>query len=99
LIYKTPGFSECYYDESSNSVQEIVNNGYTVSPNPVDDLLNISYSNNAISRIEIFDISGRKVYNQTYKESVNISSFEKGLYLLKVYDTNEQASLFKIIKK
>ena len=99
LIYINPEFSECYYDESSNSVQEIVNNGYTLFPNPVDDIVNISDLNNAISRIEILDISGRKVYNQTCKDMINVSSFSKGLYLLKVYDTNEQVSVFKIIKK
>jgi hypothetical protein len=99
LIYKNSKYSECYYDGIFNSVQEIANNGYTIFPNPVDDLLNISYSNNAISRIEIFDISGRKVYNQTYKDIISVNSFSKGLYLLKVYDTNEQVSVFKIIKK
>jgi hypothetical protein len=99
LIYINPRHTECYYDESSNSILEIANNDYTISPNPVDDILNISYLNNAISRIEIFDNLGKKVYSQTYKESINISSFEKGLSLLKVYDTNEQVSVFKIIKK
>jgi len=101
LIYKNPAYSECYYDEKEDitSVQTITINDYDIFPNPVDDILNIYYLNNAISRIEIFDNLGRKVYNQTFKGTINVSSFSKGFYLLKVYDTNEQVSVFKIIKK
>jgi len=102
LIYKNPAYSECYYygkAEVPTSVQTITINGCSVFPNPVDDILNISCSDNAISRIEIFDNLGRKVYGQTYKEIIDVSSFSKGLYLLKVYDTNGQVSVSKIIKK
>jgi hypothetical protein len=99
LIYKNPDYSECYYDGISSSIPEITNDDYTIFPNPVDDILNISYLNSTLSRIEIFDNAGRKVYNQPYKEKIDVSSFSKGLYLLKVYDTNEQVSVFKIIKK
>ena len=101
LMYKNPAYFECYYDKKEDiaSVQTLTIGGCGVFPNPVDDILNISYLNNAILRIEIFDNLGRKVYNQTYKDTINVSSFSKGLYLLKVYDINEQVSVFKIIKK
>ena len=101
MRYKNPVYSECYYDnkEDITSVQTLTIDSCSVFPNPVDDTLNISYLNNAISRIEIFDNLGRKVYSQAYKDTINVSSFSKGLYLLIVYDTNEQVSVFKIIKK
>jgi len=101
LIYKNPAYSECYYDkkEDITSVPTITINDCSLFPNPINDILNISCLNNAISQIEIFDSVGRQVYSQTYKGSINVSSFSKGLYLLKVYDKNGQVSVFKIIKK
>jgi hypothetical protein len=99
LIYRHPRYSECYYEGLFSSVQEIANNDYSIFPNPVDDILNISCLDNTLSRIEIFDNLGRKVYNQPHKNTVDVSSFSKGLYLLKVYDANERVSVFKIIKK
>jgi hypothetical protein len=101
LKYKNHEYSECYYDkkEDITSVQTIVVNDCSVFPNPIDDILTVFSTNNIISRIEIFDNIGRKIYNQIYKDTINVSSFSKGIYLLKVYDINEQVSVFKIIKK
>ena len=99
LIYKNPEYSECYYDNTT-AIQTIAIYDCEIYPNPIDDILTISVSNNTISRIEILDITGKIVYSQGYKDrNINISSFSKGLYLLKVYDTNKQVSTFKIIKK
>ena len=97
LIYKNPEYSECYYDNIT-SVQTIVTDNCDIFPNPVDDILNISCLNNTILQIKIFDYLGQLIYNQEYKNTINVSSFSKGLYLLKVYDTNEQIAVFKIIK-
>ena len=97
LVYKNSKYSECYYN--TISVQTIEINDYDIYPNPVDDILTISSSNNTISRIEILDITGKIVYNQGYKDTINISSFSKGVYFLKIHDINEQVSTFKIIKK
>lgn len=101
LIYKNPSYSECYYDKEEDiiSVQTIATDNYRIFPNPVENILNISCSDNTISKIEIIDNLGRKVYNQSYRDTIDVSSFSKGLYLLKVYDINDHVSVFKIIKK
>jgi hypothetical protein len=101
LFYKNSNYSECYYDnpEDITSVQTVVIDDCSIYPNPVDDILTVFSSNNTISLIEIFDVSGKKVYSQTYRDTINVSSFSKGLYLLKIYDANKQISSFKIIKK
>lgn len=101
LIYKNPVYSECYYDNLDDivSVQTTVINDCSIYPNPVDNVLTICPSNNMITRIEFFDTLGKKVYSQAYKGNIDMSSFSKGLYLLKMCDTNEQVSVFKIIKK
>ncbi|MCL2328413.1 MAG: T9SS type A sorting domain-containing protein [Bacteroidetes bacterium] len=101
LIYKNPAYSECYYNNSEDitSVQSITINDCNIFPNPVDDILHISCLNDIIVRTEIFDNAGRQVYNQAYKDTINVSSFSKGLYLLKLYDANAQVFEFKFIKK
>ena len=101
LIYKNLAYSECYYDNPDDitSIHTIVIDDYSIYPNPVNDILTIYPSNNMITLIEIFDISGKKVYSNTYKNTIDVSFFSKGVYLLKMYDTNEQFSVFKIIKK
>jgi len=101
LIYKNPIYSECYYDkvEDITSVQTIEDNDCYVFPNPVDDVLTISSPNNTLLKIEIFNMFGQQVYSQAYKNTIDISSLPTGLYFLKVYDTNEQVTVVKIIKR
>ncbi len=99
LIYKNPDYLECYYDEPV-SVQPISNErDITVYPNPVKNLLTVSSSGNSILQIEIYDILGRKRYCQPWWNVIDMSFFSRGLYILKVYDTKGQVSLFKLIKQ
>jgi len=100
LLYQNPDYSKCYYSlEDFTSLQTRKIDIYSIHPNVVDDILTVSCSSGTIFRVEIFDISGKKVYSQPYKNTIDVSSFSKGLYLLKVYDRNEKVSLFKFIKK
>lgn len=102
LVYKNQktNIEDCFiYKLISSNIETLSFDNYYALQNPVDDILSVSCSDNTISRIEIFDNFGRQVYSQAYKETINVSSFPKGLYFLKVYDTNEQTSVFKIIKK
>lgn len=70
-----------------------------IYPNPVADILTISSQDNAISQIEIYTTLGEKIYNQVSENTIDVSFLSKGVYILRVYDTTEQSSLFKIIKK
>ncbi len=102
LTYKNPRYAKCYYDNAEElpaSTQITVVENCNVFPNPVHDILTIACSGKTVSRIEIFNISGEKVYTQTNAEPISMSSFSKGLYLLKIYDNNGQISTYKIIKK
>ena len=101
LIYKNSAYSECYYDTPGDlaSVQTIAINDCNIFPNPIDDIVTVSCLNKAILRIEIFDNLGKLVYSQANENTINIGSFPKGIYLIKMYDTNEQVSVSKIIKK
>jgi len=100
LIYKNPNYSECYYDKAEDftSTQTTKIEDFYIFPNPVDDLLTVS-STNTVSRIDIFDVLGKQICSLDNKNTVDVSSFPKGLYLFKVYGTEGEYSLFKIIKK
>jgi len=102
LVYKpeNTNVEDCFvYRLISSIIETLSFVNCSIFPNPVYDILNISCLDNTISRIEIFDNLGQQVYSQTNKDTINVSSFSKGLYLLKLYDTKEQILVFKIIKK
>ncbi|MDL2223605.1 T9SS type A sorting domain-containing protein, partial [Bacteroidales bacterium OttesenSCG-928-M11] len=96
LIYKNPDYSECYYDYSVLK-ETIVDDDYSVSPNPVEDVLVVS--GNDISQVDIFDVSGKKVYAQPDGKEINMTSFPKGTYIINVYDSKDVVRSFKVIKK
>ena len=67
------------------------------SPNPVKDLLNISITNfNGNITTEIFDLTGVLVASSN-KSKINIASFSKGVYLVKVV-YGDIINVVKIIK-
>jgi hypothetical protein len=69
--------------------------GVMVYPNPVKDQLNI-VTNGNITKITITDANGKVVYNGM-NQTVNFSSFSKGVYFVKV-ETAQGTSNTKFIK-
>ncbi|MGU3376443.1 T9SS type A sorting domain-containing protein [Chryseobacterium sp. M5A1_1a] len=69
-----------------------------IYPNPVKDIINISGAS-VISDVEIFDISGRKVFElkKVNGSQINIKHLEKGTYLLKGI-VDKQVYTLKMIK-
>jgi len=72
-----------------------------LSPNPVQSKLNIQSTFNIIS-IEVYDISGIKVFEKTdigkSTASINLSSISDGMYLLTAITIDGQKIMEKIIK-
>lgn len=102
LLYQNPKRAKCYYDnpkELMTSVQTKSTDNYSIFPNPVDDILYISYLNNTISQVTIFDMNGKEIYRQTHGKEINVSSLAAGNYVLNVHDVNGTVSLFTFIKK
>ncbi|MDR0762902.1 MAG: T9SS type A sorting domain-containing protein [Bacteroidales bacterium] len=96
-------FSE--WDDFSDvaSVESITTDNLTIYPNPVDNILIISSLNDAISFVEITDVSGKTVYakrlSANKKYDIDMSHFISGMYFFRVYDTKGLVSTFKIIKR
>ena len=70
-----------------------------IYPNPVKDVLHISNAKN-VSKIEVFDLSGRLVKGlHKPSNSLDLSDLKSGMYILVAYTENEKPQSFKIIKK
>ena len=74
--------------------QKIEEEDFKFYPNPTQDILHIdllSIKDFQDSKIIIYDIQGQLLLQQTIKQSqieINISSFAKGVYIIKVYNDN-----------
>ena len=72
-----------------------------IYPNPVEDLLNISYSEE-LSKVEIITILGQIVYSKKLSESstrIDFSRYSTATYIVRIYDINNNIKTVKIIKK
>jgi len=78
--------------------------GLDVFPNPASDLINVAYSSNEDkSRIELFDIQGRKLDYQSLTEKMgttvfNLGAYPAGIYFIK-YLAGEDVIVRKVIKQ
>lgn len=82
------------------SVNDLQQYNYEVYPNPVANQLHIS-ANETISKIEIFNLAGRKVKEvliNSNQAEISIDHLSQGLYILRSYIGNNMGSS-KLIKQ
>ncbi len=83
------------------STNDFFKNNFTVFPNPVKDILNISNTSNlAIESAKITDVNGRtvkEVRNFETLNQINISELNTGIYFLKV-TTSQGTGTTQLIK-
>lgn len=79
---------------------------WSVTPNPVRDVLSISYdSNEEQARITIFDNLGRSVYSAAFTDGlpslpydIDFKSYAVGLYIVLIEDKEMRKRRFRVIK-
>ena len=69
------------------STQNISKNTIKVFPNPSADVVNVDTDSKILS-IEVFDVSGKSVKTVRGAKSVNVSTLNKGNYIIKVQTEN-----------
>lgn len=82
------------------STSEFESNAFRVYPNPVKDMLNLSYTQN-ITNVEVFNMLGQQVATKTVNATqgqVDMSNLATGTYLVKV-TTDGQVKTLKVIKQ
>jgi phosphatidylserine/phosphatidylglycerophosphate/cardiolipin synthase-like enzyme len=86
----------------ATQIAEWIQSEIVVYPNPATDILNIS-GGEIISRIEIYSITGTKVIDRKIQHSttteLNVSKLHSGLHFLKISLKNNEARIFKFLKK
>ena len=71
-------------------------------PNPSNELINISFGEDRLSMIELYDITGKLLFKKELNANtyaLNIANYPSGTYLVKVYNQNNAFLNKKIIKK
>jgi hypothetical protein len=76
----------------------------SVYPNPTNDLIMLKVENFELSNFnfQLFDIRGKLLETKKINDvetSINMISYQKATYFIKVIDNNKEVKSFKIIKK
>jgi trimeric autotransporter adhesin len=82
--------------DASLSTNDYAFSDFSVYPNPTNDNINISSSEN-IKSIEVYSLEGRKI-KSVVTSSVDISDLSSGMYLIQVKTNEEKIGTKKIIK-
>jgi len=92
-IYPTEDGQFSIVNITKSTVRE---NTITIYPNPAEDVINISCSNQ-INEVRIFNFVGQIIY-QGNNSTINTSNFKSGVYIIKV-ETDESSTTEKITIK
>ena len=71
-----------------------------IFPNPANDVLTLNTGNLKNIQLELFDISGRKLFQQKVsysQENVDVSSFANGVYICTITSNNQTVKREKIV--
>lgn len=77
-----------------------------VFPNPLNNLLTVSYTNSKVDNItiQVFNAEGKLVWNEIYTTSINnqlnlnTTGWSKGNYILNINSNNIQLASYKLVK-
>lgn len=107
ISYRNEWWDYFFHDVECDSVinadvQEVLDNKFTIFPNPADDFVTISddgqYGRTFYA--ELYNSLGEKLYATTAEcsASFNMENYPAGLYVIKVYKKEADIYTFKVIK-
>jgi Secretion system C-terminal sorting domain len=85
---------------ASLAIQSFDNASFSYYPNPVKDILNLSYNKN-ISKVAVYNLIGQEVTTKSInanQSQIDMSNLSRGTYLVKVTADN-QVKTIKVIKE
>ena len=94
-------FASTYFTTSLNIDSENDTQNLIISPNPVIENLFINTTITNLTRIDIYDVLGNKVFSKEIDTSnaVNLSNLNTGIYFVKIYTRKEKLHFVKKIIK
>ena len=89
--------------EAATSVNETVVTGFNVYPNPATDVLNVKFDANAVTTVELTDLTGKVVETQTAQAGASTVNFatanvNAGVYFVNVKNVNGSTTQKVVIK-
>ncbi len=86
--YLPVGFTDC--GNGNSGIIGFEKLKATIEPNPAQNNLHVLLNSNEKAAINIFDLTGKKVYQQNFIQStdIDLSAFEKGFYLYQISNTS-----------
>ncbi len=82
------------------SVDEFNTNSFKIFPNPTSlGYVNITSTNSEAMSVNVFDVLGKQVLNQTVRNNrLNVSTLKSGIYIMKISQNNTTVTKKLVIK-
>lgn len=89
-----------YVDIDAVGLADVEQLPLTIAPNPTESLITLSRLKEGVHQMEVIDMAGRVVMTQEIKNNaiINLSSLQKGCYLVKVTNNDSLYSSKVIVK-
>jgi hypothetical protein len=86
------------YDSNLSGLTSLTEEGLVVYPNPTSSILNLD-GLHASDKIQLLDLQGKLIQSAIQQsKSLDISTLEKGVYLLRVTREGKHIQTVKIVK-
>ncbi|WP_179333670.1 T9SS type A sorting domain-containing protein [Winogradskyella costae] len=85
---------------STLSLTNVNRNAFSIYPNPATSgIVNISSTNSEAISVQVFDILGKQVKNQTLtNNTLNVANLKSGIYIVKITQNNTSTTKKLVIK-
>ena len=78
-------------------IKNPVFNSFKIYPNPTNDFVTVE-SESTVDKIEVYNLLGQLIISQK-SNKINLSDYNKGIYMIQIVFENGQKSTQKIIKE
>jgi hypothetical protein len=87
----TTGITEIDFKNNSNSI--------TIYPNPSNNEISIVYDDIKHSKVVLYDVNGKLIFEKSGCHAINVATYNRGLYLVKLINLKTNQSFEKIVVK
>lgn len=92
------GFSKCVYSTGINQIEQ--NAEYNIYPNPVNDFINISISENSNNLVELYNVLNQKIGEYSCSEGndniiIPTKNLPEGIYFVRIGNTSKKVVVEK----
>lgn len=92
------GIDSFSVDRADLAVSDVKNNAVSLYPNPAKDVLNISGKQDYKS-VKIYNMLGQLVMEKAFDKAINVSTLDKGSYVISLTKQDNSAENIKFIKE